>query len=106
MKPIPTLAFLLLKFIYAEKAIKFCEISTLYLTVTTLHRTVEISQKFVAFLEYVYKLYKISLMLSKKLMGFKEILKIDIAWGPAKIGHDCRNFEFEISKRGIASILI
>jgi hypothetical protein len=35
--------------------------------------------------------YKISPMLSKKLMGFKEILKIDIAWGPAKIGHACRN---------------
>ena len=34
-------------------------------------------------------------------MGFKEILKIDIAWGPAKIGHDCRNlsnFKFKISK--------
>ena len=34
------------KFIYSEKATKFCEISTVDLTVTT----VEISQKFVALL--------------------------------------------------------
>jgi hypothetical protein len=39
-----------LKFIYSEKAIKFCEISTNYLTCST-HR--EISQNFVAFSEYM-----------------------------------------------------
>ena len=38
-----------LKFIYSKKATKFCEISTVDLTVTT----VEISQKIVAFSEYM-----------------------------------------------------
>ena len=40
-----------LKFMYSEKATKFCEISTMNLTGTT--RTVEISQNFVAFSEYM-----------------------------------------------------
>ena len=44
----------LLKFIYSEKTTEFCEISTVYLTVTTQDKsTVEISQKFVAFSEYM-----------------------------------------------------
>ena len=44
----------LLKFIYSEKATKFCEISTVDLTVTTQDKSkVEISQKFVAFSEYM-----------------------------------------------------
>ena len=48
----------LLKFIYSEKATKFCEISTLDLTDTTLDKsTVEISQKFVAFSEYMNFIY-------------------------------------------------
>ena len=39
-----------LKFIYSEKATKFCEISTRDVTVTKLDKsTVEISQKFLAF---------------------------------------------------------
>ena len=43
----------LLKFIYSEKATKFCEISTLLLTVCTVDKSkVEISQNFVAFSEY------------------------------------------------------
>ena len=43
-----------LKFIYSEKATKFCKISTVDLTVTTQDKsTVEISQKFVAFSEYM-----------------------------------------------------
>ena len=42
------------KFIYSEKATKFCEISTVDLTITTYDKsTVEISQKFVAFSEYM-----------------------------------------------------
>ena len=42
------------KFIYSEKATKFCEISTVDLTVTTQDKsTVEIWQKFVAFSEYM-----------------------------------------------------
>ena len=42
------------KFIYSEKATKFCEISTEDLTVTTFNKSmVEISQKFVAFSEYM-----------------------------------------------------
>ena len=43
-----------LKFIYSEKATKFCEISTLLLTVCTVVKSkVEISQNFVAFSEYM-----------------------------------------------------
>ena len=43
-----------LKFIYSEKATKFCEISTVDLTITTLDKsTVDISQNFVAFSEYM-----------------------------------------------------
>jgi hypothetical protein len=43
-----------IKFIYSEKATKLCKISTVDLTVTTQDKsTVEISQKFVAFSEYM-----------------------------------------------------
>ena len=43
----------LLKFIYSEKATKFCKILTLLLTVCTVVKSkVKISQNFVAFLEY------------------------------------------------------
>ena len=43
-----------LKFIYSEKATKFCEISTVDLSyVVTVKSTVEVSQKFVAFSEYM-----------------------------------------------------
>ena len=43
-----------LKFIYSEKAAKFCEISTLLLSyVVPVKIKLEISQNFVAFLEYV-----------------------------------------------------
>ena len=42
------------KFIYSEKATKFCKISTLLLTtVHTVKRKVEILQKFVAFSDYM-----------------------------------------------------
>ena len=42
-----------LKFIYSEKATKFCEIFTLLLSVCTVDKSkVEISQNFVAFSEY------------------------------------------------------
>ena len=45
---------ILLKFIYFEKATKFCEISTLNLTtIHTVKYKVEISQKFVAFSKYM-----------------------------------------------------
>ena len=44
----------LLKFIYSEKATKFCEISTADLSyVVAVKSTVEISQNFVAFSEYM-----------------------------------------------------
>ena len=40
----------MIKFMYSEKAIKFCEISTLLLSVGTLDKSkVEISQNFAAF---------------------------------------------------------
>ena len=43
-----------LKFIYSEKATKFCEIFTLHLTVLhTVKSKVKILQNFVAFLEYM-----------------------------------------------------
>ena len=49
---------ILLKFIYSEKATKFCEISTVDLTVTLKDKsTVDISQKFVAFSEYTNFIY-------------------------------------------------
>ena len=43
------------KFIYSEKATKFCEISTVDLSyyVVTVKSTVQISQNFVAFSEYM-----------------------------------------------------
>ena len=48
------LSFWALKFVYSEKAKKFCEIFTLLLsTVNTDKRKVEISQNFVAFSEYM-----------------------------------------------------
>ena len=44
----------LLKFIYSEKATKFCKLSTVDLSyVVTVKSTVEISQSFVAFSEYM-----------------------------------------------------
>ena len=43
-----------LKFIYSEKAAKFCEISNLFQSVCTVDKSkVEISQNFVAFSEYM-----------------------------------------------------
>ena len=43
-----------IKFIYSEEATKFCEISTVDLSyVVTVKSTVEISQNFLAFSEYV-----------------------------------------------------
>ena len=44
----------ILKFIYSEKATKFCEIATVSLSyVVPVKSTVEISQNFVAFSEYM-----------------------------------------------------
>ena len=44
-----------LKFIYSEKAANFCKISTVNLSyVVTIKSTVEITQNFVAFSEYIY----------------------------------------------------
>ena len=66
-----------LKFIYSEKATKFCEISTLLLSACTVDKSkVEISQNFVAFSEYTnfkrqkmlgfrYKKYRVTLVLSQ-----------------------------------------
>ena len=45
---------MLIKFIYSEKATKFCEISTVDLSYEVpVKSTVEISQNFVAFSEYM-----------------------------------------------------
>ena len=44
----------MIKFIYSEKATHFCKISTVDLTyIVTVKSTVEISQNFVAFSEYM-----------------------------------------------------
>ena len=49
-----TLEFEMVKFIYSEKATKFCEIFTLLLTVCTVVKSkVKILQNFVAFSEYM-----------------------------------------------------
>ena len=49
-----TLEFEMVKFIYSEKATKFCEIFTLLLTVCTVVKSkVKILQHFVAFSEYM-----------------------------------------------------
>ena len=64
------LFLLVLKFIYSEKATKFCEIFTLLLTVcthTVVKSKVKISQNFVAFSEY---------------MNFKSIILIKAAVSP------------------------
>ena len=47
--------FLFIKFIYSEKATKFCEISTVDLTITSTdcYYIGQILQKFVAFSEYM-----------------------------------------------------
>ena len=48
------LGYLIVKFIYSEKATKFCEISALLLSyVVPVKSKVEISQNFVAFSEYM-----------------------------------------------------
>ena len=59
---IPTTA-LQLKFMYSEKATKFCEISTVDLSyVVTVKSTVEITQTFVASSEYMnFNLYHFNL---------------------------------------------
>ena len=47
------ISFFVIKFIYSEKATKFCKISTLLLSVCSVDKSkVEISQNFVAFSEY------------------------------------------------------
>ena len=49
-----------IKFIYSEKATKFCEITTIDLIIITYDKsTVEISQKFVALSEYMNFTYVI-----------------------------------------------
>ena len=46
--------YVVVKFIYSEKSANFCKISTVDLSyVVTVKSTVEISQNFVAFLEYM-----------------------------------------------------
>ena len=52
--PFHNLLYMYIKFIYSEKATKFCEISTVDLSyVVTVKSTMEISQNFVAFSEYM-----------------------------------------------------
>ena len=57
------------KFIYSEKATKFCEISTIDLSyVVPVKSSVEISQNFVSFSEYVNFKNKNAFFAHKKIM--------------------------------------
>ena len=58
---------IVVKFIYSEKAAKFCEISTNYLSyVLPVKQLVEISQNFVAFSEYMnFNRLSISILFSE-----------------------------------------
>ena len=59
--------FLYVKLIYSEKATKFCEISTVDLSyVAPVKSTVQISQNFVAFSEYLYTTTYKSMLTQKK----------------------------------------
>ena len=54
MKKLFETSYKLVKFIYFQKAIKYCKISTLLLSyVVSVESKVEISQNFVAFSEYI-----------------------------------------------------
>ena len=67
----------LLKFVYSEKATKFCEISTLLLsTVHTDKNKVEISQNFVAFSEYMNFIFlHLYLLFSRNILSYFKKLK-------------------------------
>jgi hypothetical protein len=59
-----------LKFIYSEKATKFCEISTINLTtVHTVKSKVEISQNFMAISEYMNYMIQSHAESMKKVVG-------------------------------------
>ena len=74
-----------LKFIYSEKATKFCEISTLDLSyVVTVKSTVEIWQNFVAFSEYmnftqfVREIVPVTICHTKR--ANQSVISLEIAW--------------------------
>ena len=76
--------FLLLKFIYSEKTTKFCEISTVDLTITTQDKsTVEISQQFVAFSEYVNFdiVGQLDAWVGKKIQNYADVM---YGWSPVE----------------------
>ena len=73
------------KFIYSEKATNFCKISTVDLSyVVTVKSTVEISQNFVAFSEYMNfngsgkACTKVKFIYSEKAAKFCEISTVDL----------------------------
>ena len=70
-----------LKFIYSEKATRFCEISILLLTVCTVVKSkLEISQKFVAFSEYMnFTIVNKFLKNACTLLIFSKVDKISIS---------------------------
>ena len=79
----------LLKFIYSEKATKFCEIFTLFLSyVVPVKSKVKISQNFVAFLEYMN--FK-GQLISKGLFVFNSPTKRMKQFCPSRLG---QKFEF------------
>ena len=67
--------FCLLKFIYSEKATKFCEIFPLLLTVCTVVRSKgKISQNFVAFSEYMNFIKTFNIVVSGHILRHHQIL--------------------------------
>ena len=86
-----------MKFIYFEKATKFCEISTVDLTITISDKsTVEISQKFIAFSEWTLKrkdnsfiehLNLLKCLQGKLYLPLIEIKELNIAF--TNISEDC-----------------
>ena len=86
-----SLGLKILKFIYSEKATKFCEISTLLLSVCTVDNSkVEISQNFVAFSEYTNFSWRSGMrkVLLEYYKNMSEILKhevqVNIIWDRRK----------------------
>ena len=70
-----------LKFIYSEKATKFCEISTLLLSVCTVDKSkVKISQNFVAFSEHTNLLQVSQLWNSIKIRNMEHVQFIKYTW--------------------------
>ena len=87
---------IVVKFIYSEKATKFCKISTLLLSyVVTVKSKVEISQNFVAFSEYMnfttMTLIAAATAHSAPGTQCKELSRWKEKWKESRISNEVRN---------------